>query len=424
MKIDIPYFKSHLQVELPDRRVKAILTPQSYGVNPLPEPQIIKNALEHPFDSPRLADLAVNKKRVLIITSDHTRPMPSLITMPLLLNEIRRNHQDSGVRILVATGFHRAPTEEELRDKFGDQIFDQEEILIHDAFDDAAMVLKGVLPSGGELKINQLVDWADLIVAEGFIEPHFFAGFSGGRKSVLPGICSKDTIMYNHNAEFIAHKKARTGVLDGNPLHTDMLFASNSVGLSYILNVALDANKKVTAAFAGHPVKAHLAGCAFVSKHASVPAAKTDLVVTSNGGYPLDQNIYQTVKSMTAAESCVNPGGIIIAVSSCVDGHGGEGFYQWFAGAESAEEVARRISAIPRAETRPDQWEAQILARVLMKCKAVIIVSRHTDPQLINNMHMRHAFSFDQALRLADEMLGYESEIVVIPDGVGVIIKE
>lgn len=424
MKLNIPYYHNGLSIDIPERRIRAILKPGLPGVTTLSEQQLVQNALSAPINSCSLADLSRGKHSVLIITSDHTRPVPSRITMPLLLNEVRRGSPNAQIKILIATGFHRATTHVELIEKFGVEICECEDIVVHNAFDDDAMVSKGTMPSGGELRMNKLVDWADLIVAEGFIEPHFFAGFSGGRKSILPGICSQDTIMYNHNAEFIAHPNARTGVLEGNPLHRDMLYAAKAAGLAYILNVAIDADKRIVAAFAGDPVAAHREGCDFVRKHAGVASVKADLVVTSNGGYPLDQNIYQAVKGMTAAECCVNPGGVIIMVSCCVDGHGGDGFFRWFADAGSANEVASRIRSIPRDKTTPDQWESQILARVLTKCKAIIIVSSHVDPQVIQNMHMLHAATFESALAQADSLLGHETEIVVVPDGVGIIIEE
>ncbi len=230
--------------------------------------------------------------------------------------------------------------------------------------------------------------------------------------------------MYNHNARFIAHQNARAGVIENNPMHRDMVYAASVVDLAFILNVTLDENKIITAAFAGDRELAHEAGCESLKAYASVRAVHANLVITSNGGYPLDQNIYQAVKSMTAAESCVNPGGVIIVVASCINGHGGEGFYNWFTQSSSVFDVAQRIGAIDPSDTLPDQWEAQILARVLTKCKAVILVSGHIDPKLVTDMHMTHAISIEQALNIADELLGGREDIVVIPDGVGVIIEE
>jgi len=423
MHIEIPYYRSKMAVDVDDARVKAVLTPRHSDQHAQEQHTIVETALENPIQSPPLWQLAKDRRSVLIITSDHTRPVPSRITMPLLLKEVRRANPDANIKILIATGFHRATTDRELSEKFGEEIFTREDIVVHDAFDKSQMVYKGQLPSGGALWVNGLVDWADLVVAEGFIEPHFFAGFSGGRKSILPGICSEKTIMYNHNAQFIAHPCARTGVLAGNPLHTDMLFAAKAAGLKFILNVTIDQDKIITAAFAGDPVAAHAVGCNAVRSIASVTAIKAKLAVTSNGGYPLDQNIYQTVKGLTAAESCMDGNGVIIMLSSCADGHGGEGFYNWFREASSPPEVVRKIESIPPEETLPDQWEAQILARILSKHK-VIIVSECADPQLIRDMYMEHAYSFEAALKLADDMLGKKEEMVIIPDGVGVIIEE
>lgn len=424
MKLSIPYYKSSMQIDVPDSRIKAVLRPNEEFKTSLTEQEIVEKALAQPIDSAPLSELAKGKENILVITSDHTRPVPSHITMPILLSETRKLNPDANIKILIATGFHRATTTEELENKLGKEISKNEEIIVHDAFDSSSMVSKGTLPSGGKLKINNLVDWADLIVAEGFIEPHFFAGFSGGRKSILPGICSKDTIMYNHNARFIAHDRARTGVLEGNPLHKDMLYAAQKVGLDFILNVTLDENKKITAAFAGNYRTAHEKGCEKVKHAASVNTVKAKLAVTSNGGYPLDQNVYQTVKGMTAAGSCLEDGGVMIVVSSCCNGHGGEGFYNWFKQSNSPDEVLSKITSIPPEKTLPDQWEAQILARVLKKCSAAILVSQHADPQLIKDMHMKHAATFEQALSMADEILGSEEPMVVIPDGVGVIVEE
>lgn len=422
MNIDIPYYKDYMKIEVPDSRVKAVIKTQHPGAG-VSERQIVEHALNHPIESESLADLSAGRRCVLIITSDHTRPMPSRITMPLILEHVRKKNPRVKVKILIATGVHRATTKSELKDRFGEKILRNEEIVVHDAFDLSAMTYKGLLPSGGRLEVNSLVDWADLIVAEGFIEPHFFAGFSGGRKSILPGICSNKTIMYNHNSIFVRHPRAHAGMLEGNPIHTDMVYAARKAGLRFILNVALDENKKIIAAFSGDPRAAHERGCATVSGFSKADPVKADIVATSNGGYPLDQNIYQTVKSMSSAESCINPGGVMIVVSSCVDGHGGEGFYNWFANARTADDILREIENIPPEKTHPDQWQVQILARILSKCKSAIIVSRHIDPSIVKNMHMRHAETFEQALKVADDLLGYQAEIVFIPDGVNIILN-
>ena len=419
MKLEIPCHDAFLSAEIDSSRVRAVLTQKRIECGGRPPRQLVEDALRSPVGSPRLSELAEKADRVLLITSDHTRPLPSRITCAALLREIRLGNPGARIKILVATGCHRAMRKDELVYKFGPEIVSREEIVMHDASNDAETAFYGTLPSGGELWLNRLAGWAQLIVAEGFIEPHFFAGFSGGRKSILPGIASRRTVLYNHNAAFIADPRARAGVLAGNPIHRDMLFAARQAKLAFILNVVLDQNKRIAAAFAGDLAEAHERGCRFVLDHARVPAAVSDIVVTSNGGYPLDQNIYQAVKGMTGAEPCVREGGVIVMCAGISDGHGGESFLNWFRTAESADEVWNRIRDIPAEKTVPDQWQAQILARVLKKAK-VILASPLCPPDLARSFHLIPAGSLEEALGIADRIRPAGS-YTVIPDGVGVI---
>ncbi len=380
----------------------------------------VRRALQNPIGTSQLCDMAREAQRMLVITSDHTRPMPSELTLPLLLAEARMHNPGLEVRILIATGCHRPDTQEEMLAKFGKDLLQTEWFSNHDCHDLDQVIYKGTLPSGGELWLNNLVDWADLIVAEGFIEPHFFAGFSGGRKSVLPGIAAEKSVYANHCAEFISSGLARTGNLNGNPIHRDMLCAAEAAGLAFILNVVLDSEKNIKRAFAGHPEHAHRQGCAYVSVQSSAQAIPADIVITSNGGYPLDQNLYQAVKAMTAAEACLNPGGIIIIVAGCSDGVGGEGFYRWFADAESPHAVLKAIETRKQHETTADQWQAQILARILTKHK-IILVSSMIDEITVENMHMSLAPDIESALARAIDIKGKHARLLVIPNGVDII---
>ena len=383
--------------------------------------EIVERAMDNPIGSAKLEDLVKGKKRMVIISSDHTRPVPSKVTMPILLRRIREANPDIDITILIATGFHRPTTHEELVQKYGEKSVKEEHIVIHRSQEDEMADL-GTLPSGGKLLINKVAVDTDLLIAEGFIESHFFAGFSGGRKSILPGIASATTVMANHCSEFIASPYARTGILENNPIHKDMLYAAEQAKLAFILNVVIDAEKKVIAAFAGDRVKAHLTGCDFVMKMAEVKKQPADIAITTNGGYPLDQNIYQSVKGMTAAEATCKEGGIIIMVSACNDGHGGESFYRTLKEAESPRALLDRIAKVPRNETIPDQWEMQVLARILDKY-TVILVTDMCDPQMIRDMHMQHAATFEEAFRRAMEIKGKDASVVVIPDGVSVIVR-
>lgn len=423
MKLQIPYNKIRMDIEIPDANFQGVLESDPAGCRMEgTEQKIVERALDNPIGSCSLEELVKGKKSMVIISSDHTRPVPSHVTMPILLRRIRGANPDIDITILIATGFHRATTHEELIQKYGGKIVAEEKIIIHDSRDDAGMVDLGTLPSGGALRLNRLAVDTDLLIAEGFIESHFFAGFSGGRKSILPGIASATTVMANHCGEFIASPYARTGILKDNPIHRDMLYAARQAKLAFILNVVIDAEKKVIGAFAGDSEKAHVTGCEFVLKMAEVRANPSDIVITTNGGYPLDQNIYQSVKGMTAAEANCKEGGVIIMVSACNDGHGGQSFYENLRDAASPRALLDRIAGVPRNETIPDQWEMQILARILDKF-TVIMVTDMCSPRMIKEMHMEHAATFEEALRRAFEIKGNNASVTVIPDGVSVIVR-
>lgn len=422
-KIKIPYHKKMLEIEIADKNLVGILESKAEEFKPiLSQEEIVEKALDNPIESESLETLVEGKKNMVIITSDHTRPVPSKITMPILLRRIRAVNPDIDIKILIATGFHRPTTHEELVNKFGEEIVKNENIIVHNAFDDSTLVKVGTLPSGGELIINKLAVETELLIAEGFIEAHFFAGFSGGRKSVLPGIASATTVMANHCSEFIASPYARTGILENNPIHKDMLYAAEKSKLAFILNVVINSEKKIINAVAGHSQFAHQKGCQFVLDLSKVDKVDADIVVSTNGGYPLDQNMYQSVKGMTAAEATCNEGGVIIMVSACNDGHGGQSFHDNLANAASPRALLDRIAKVPRNETVPDQWEFQILARMLDKY-TIILVTDMCDPQMIKNMHMEHAFTFEEALKRAYALKGTDAKVAVIPDGVSVIVR-
>lgn len=383
--------------------------------------EIVKKAMDAPIDSPKLSELAKGKKNCVIIISDHTRPVPSKDILPNMFAQLREGSPDIDITLLVATGFHRPSSTEELRSKLGDEIYENTKIVIHDCRDAENNVQIGILPSGAPLVIDKLAAEADLLVAEGFIEPHFFAGFSGGRKSVLPGVCDQVTVLGNHCSAFIDSDKSRTGILDGNPMHIDMLAAAKLAKLAYIVNVVIDEDKKTVAAFAGNYETAHRAGCDFLLSYARVKPAYADIVITSNGGAPLDQNIYQCVKSMTAAEGTCNPGGVIIECVECADGHGGQSFYETLRNCASAAVLYDSIMETPQEKTIPDQWESQVLARIL-KNFTVILVTRPELKNMVEEMKMTYAESLPQAIDMARAM--GKGSITVIPNGISVIVRE
>jgi len=420
--IRLPYDTGSLELKIPREILGGVLTvPSRESREVRTQEQIIREALARPVDSPRLSELARGKQNIVIITSDHTRAVPSALTLPILLEEIRSTSPEAEITILVATGLHRGMTPREMEGKFGPEICRNERIVNHNAFDRDAFINLGTLPSGSKCEINRLAVEADLLVAEGFIEPHFFAGFSGGRKSVLPGVASQDCVNINHSARAIGDPSSATGVLDGNPIHRDMEEAARLARLAFIFNVLLDEEKQVIAATCGHFDRAHRAGCRLLLDRVGVDPIRSDIVITTNGGYPLDQNLYQCPKGLDAALACVNPDGVIILAAACRDGLGGENFGRMM-GEGTPRELLDRIMAIPPEQTISEQWCVQRFADALIRYR-IILVSSGLDPRTLEKMNFIPAATVEEALEKAREMKGPGARVTVIPDGVSVIVR-
>ena len=419
----LPFDTGFLDLELEESQVAGVLTPgHNENTQERSEAQIVREALANPVGSPRLSELAKGKNRIVVVTSDHTRAVPSGITLPLILEELRLGSPDADITILVATGLHRGMTDQEQKDKFGVDIYEKEKIVNHDSDDRENLVYLGELPSGSKCEINKIACEADLLIAEGFIEPHFFAGFSGGRKSIMPGIASTECVNINHSSKAIASLKARNGTLKGNPIHEDMIKASELVNLKFIMNVLLDADKKIIAAYAGDFRQAHEKGCEHLMGMCSVDAVKADIVITTNGGYPLDQNLYQCPKALASASDCVNEDGVIILVAACREGMGADNFASLMLKG-SPRELMDMVMAIEPEKTISEQWCVQRFAEEMIRTK-VILVNRYLDRELVEKMNFIYAESLTDALEQAWEIKGRGAKITVIPDGVAVITKK
>lgn len=418
MRISIPYHNGFLHAELDEALVEAVIVPKA--VEPQQSPKaLVKTSLENPICSKRLCEKAKGKHKITLITCDHTRAMPSKVTLPLILEELRKGNPNAEITILVATGLHRPTTSEELYNMFGAEIVQAENILVSDAYDETAFVDFGRLPSGAPFELHKAAAECDLLISEGFIEPHFFAGYSGGRKSVLPGVCSLNTIKHNHAYTHIADKRAATGVLKGNPLHEDMLTAAKRAKLAFILNVTLDSNKRITAAFSGEFEKAHGAGVSCLKESSRCPLIPADIVITGNGGYPLDQNLYQTAKAASTAALYAKKDGVIILCAACKDGLGGEQFAKVMS-LGTPDYILSTLSKLAPEDTILEQWNAQIYAQVL-KAHTLILVTDMLDYDLLLKMNIIPAASISDALKLARKLKGEAARIVILPDGVAVI---
>ena len=417
--IKIPFYTSTVDLNVDEKNLDAVIYAKTdeYKTDKS-EVEIIEEALRNPIGQIPLCELAKGKKTITIVTSDHTRAVPSKITLPILLRELRKGSPDAQITILVATGLHRATTEEEMRRMFGDNIVDNERIVVNKAFEPNDFDHVCELPSGAELWVNKAALGVDLLITEGFIEPHFFAGFSGGRKSILPGICNAATVNENHSYKAIASPYSTTGVLEHNPIHEDMLYAAKKVNVQFTLNVALNSEKKVIAAWAGDIEKSHAEGVKFVRELAQCPSIEGDIVITSNGGYPLDQNMYQSPKAVATAAACCKEDGVIIMCASCCDGLGGTNFEKLIQ-MGTVDEIDAYLSKIPPKESISEQWCAQIYSRII-KRNPIIFVSM-LDPEVVKKCNMIPAKSPDEALALAYKMKGQDARVVVIPDGVSVL---
>ncbi|MCI2001254.1 MAG: nickel-dependent lactate racemase [Clostridia bacterium] len=416
----IPYYKGTVDVHVAEENVKAVVTAKMHEYKAAKgETELIEEALANPIGTKTLPELAKGKNKIVIVTSDHTRAVPSKITLPIILRQLRKGNPDADITILIATGLHRATTEEEQRKMFGDEIVDNEKIAINNAFDHEQFVKLCDLPSGAEFFVNKIAAQCDLLITEGFIEPHFFAGFSGGRKSILPGISSSTTINENHCYKNMASPYSKTGILKGNPIHKDMVTAARAVNVQFILNVALDAQKKVIAAFAGDLEKAHEKGVEFIRSLSQCETTVGDIVISSNGGYPLDQNLYQSPKGVSTAEVYAGDNGVIIMCCSCSEGMGGTNFEKLIT-MGTPDEIDAYLSKIPPKETIAEQWCPQVFSRILRKHK-LILVTTFLDPELVKKANMIPASTPDEALEIAYKIKGKDAKVVIVPDGVSVL---
>lgn len=422
LRIALPYGHGEITAQIPDARILAVARNGLSQKQPsAPADTLVAQALENPIGSPPLWELAKGKHRIVLLASDHTRPVPSKAIVPQMLAQIRHGNPEAEITILIATGCHRGTTREELIRKFGPEICRREHIVIHDCQQSPTVDL-GVLPSGAPLRVNALAAQADLLVAEGFIEPHFFAGFSGGRKSVLPGVCSTQTVYANHSAALIDSPYAHSGSLEQNPIHRDMVEGARRAGLCFIVNAVINGAHETVAAFAGDLEQAHRAGTDYVNSMCRVEVSDpAGIVITGNGGYPLDQNIYQAVKAISTANIVAKPGGVIIMCAACEDGHGGEDFYNTFSSGRDANQILSDIRSVPMEQTRQDQWQSQIMAKAMAE-HPVILVSTLPAP-FVEKMGLIAAADLETAVRKADELLPAREKILVLPDGIGCIPK-
>lgn len=369
MKLRLDYGTDGLSVELPDERATVI---EPVFVPPAPNPaDTLRQALRSPIGKPPLRELARPGQKIGISVCDITRAQPRQLMLEALFSEMPGVRMED-VTVFIATGTHRINSHEEIERMLGREIAQRCRIICHSARDNASLVHVGNT-NGVKVLLNR--EWvnSDFKITTGFVEPHFFAGFSGGPKMVAPGLAGLETVLELHNVARIGHPKATWGITEGNPVHDDVRAIARMTGVDFALDVTLNRDQKITAAFAGDLLQEHAAACVEAKKNAMRAVDRPfDVVVTTNSGYPLDQNLYQAVKGMSAAAKVVKSGGTIICAAECRDGIPNHGAYgEILASGSSPRELLRMIEA--PGYSRPDQWQVQIQAQIQLKDRKSVV---------------------------------------------------
>lgn len=421
MQIQLEYGREGLSVEIPDDRLSATLSykdavPLESPVNDLCE------VLREPRGTLPLRHVASGCNNACIVICDITRPVPNQLILEQALTELSAaGVPKETTTILIATGLHRASTQDEIVEMLGEEIASSYNVISHDGHDEQQLVYLGMSPRQVPIWVNKHFIESDVKVTVGLIEPHFMAGFSGGRKLICPGICGVETIRAWHSPRFLEHPNARTGVLKGNPVHEENTWIAARIGCDFIINVVIDDQRRPLKFVAGDMEEAFLEGAAFckevVTARTNEPA---DIVVTSSAGYPLDITFYQSVKGMSAALPVIKDGGTIILAASMTEGIGSEPFQQLF---EEHEDIDSFMRAIHDPEYFVmDQWQLEKLAEVLRKA-SVIVVTDGIDPAVLSGLYVESAESVETAIEQAVKKHGDGATIAVIPKGPYVIAE-
>ena len=412
--LNLAYGRNGLPVILPSQS-RVIQAPFVPGI--ADEPTAIRTALRQPINSAPLASKVCAGNKLDIVHTDMTRATPNDRLLPVLLAELEAAGVVRGdITLLNALGTHRPQTDAELRQMLGENIVNNYRCRQHDANDAGNLVSLGQTSLGHPVRINRQFLEADVRILTGFIEPHFFAGFSGGPKGVLPSIAGAESVHSNHSYKMISHPSATWGVTTGNPVWEEMREVALRANPTFLVNVTLNSARQITGVFAGDMLAAHAAGCAFVKAHAMVPVAEPfDIVITTNSGYPLDQNLYQCVKGLSAASRIVRAGGAIILFAACADGLPDHGRYAALLAEAGSPQAVLDMIARP-GFNQPDQWQVQIQAKIQLHADVYVHSAGLTDTQ-IRSALLRPCPDIAQTIAEIESKLGRPATIGVVPEG-------
>ncbi len=413
MKVNLAYGKTGLKIDIPDHIHTEVVEPRF--VEGIPDQALaVREALAHPINHSPLKESVIKGERVAIIFSDITRATPYHILVPALLDALDHIPRED-VTFFCATGTHRPATEKELCTILGKEIVDQFRIVQNSAEEESLFSSVGTTASGNQIRLNTEILEYDLRILTGFIEPHFFAGFSGGGKALMPGMAHVETIRYNHSIRNLENPHARWGNTSGNPLWEDVMEASEFAAPLFLLNISMNSEKMITGVFAGELREAHKRGCAFVKDTAMVCLDQPfDIVITSNSGYPLDLNVYQSVKGMSAAEQVVKKGGSIIIAAECWDGIPEGSDYETIL--KSASRSDELMAFIKKNEgTLKDTW--QVYFQAMIQQKSDVYLYSTLEAHVVKSALLAPVDHIEQLVHELVSKYGPDTRICVLPEG-------
>jgi len=407
MRLEIGFGNNPQTVELPDSNLVGVLEPNEVAVD-LRGVEAVKAALKTPIGSPLLSEFVKPGEKVVIITSDITRPVPSYKIIPAVLDELwQAGAKPEDVTVVFALGSHRRQNEAEMKKLVGDAVYNQVRCIDGDPHD---FIHMGDTKLGTPVDITRIVAEADRRIGIGNIEYHYFAGYSGGAKAIMPGVSTRAAIQSNHSRMVLP--EAAAGRLDGNPVREDIEEALNFCTLDFIVNVVLDEHKEIIRAVAGDAIKAHREGCKFLDTlYLKKIRARADIVIASQGGAPKDLNLYQTQKALDNAKRAVKSGGVIILVGSCKEGLGEDVFEEWMTKSESPEAMVERI----QKDFQLGGHKAAAIGLVLENSDIYLV--SEMEPGFVESIFLKPYSAVQSALDSAFNKLGKDATVLVMPYG-------
>ncbi|QCX33999.1 nickel-dependent lactate racemase [Caloramator sp. E03] len=407
MEFNLGFAKTTMKVNVDEKNLLDVLHANEVEIG-LTGTDEVKRSIENPINSKRLCEIIKKGEKVVIITSDITRPMPSKVVLPFVIEELKRGGvEDDDITIVFALGSHRKHTEEEKKYLVGEEIYKRIKCVDSDAND---YVHFGYTKNNTPINIFRIVAEADRRICLGNIEYHYFAGYSGGAKAIMPGVSTREAIQANHSR--MVDENAYAGNIETNPVRQDIEETVKFVPIDFIVNVVLDEKKNIIKCVSGHYIDAHREGCRFLDSFYKIKIKeKADIVITSAGGFPKDINLYQAQKALDNAKHAVKRNGIIILVASCREGLGEHTFEEWLLNAKKSEELIERV----KKDFKLGGHKAAAIAMVLQNAK-VFLVSE-LEPDFVRSIFLEPYFDVQSAYENALKEIGNDAKVLIIPHG-------